>query len=251
MPNNSYGLIGHPLTHSFSKQYFTQKFESEKIDAAYLNFETKHIADIHTIIQNNPTLSGLNVTIPYKESVIPFLDELSPAAQMIGAVNTIKILREGNNVKLIGHNTDAYGFHRCIKPFFKGRHERALILGTGGASKAVVHVLENLGVDCLHVSRSPKEAFSIGYNQLNNYVMEHHLLIVNTTPVGTFPNTEAAPNIPYELLSDQHLLVDLVYNPTTTKFMEKGLKMGSSCVNGLTMLHQQAEKAWFIWNAKD
>ena len=202
-------------------------------------------------------LRGLNVTIPYKESVIPFLDELDETAKEIGAVNCIRILDDAaqpSEKRLIGYNTDAFGFRQSIKPFLETQHERALILGTGGASKAVHYVLKTIGIDCYFVTRTKiisnqlitKNEFS--YEELNEYVMSAFKLIVNTTPVGMYPNVDEAPAIPYEFLTPSHLLYDLVYNPAETEFLKRGKKMGASTLNGLSMLHQQAEEAWRIWN---
>lgn len=254
----TYGLIGYPLSHSFSKKYFTEKFEKEQLkDHEYHLFPIEKIDEFPDLIRKHPGLWGLNVTIPYKESVIPYLDELDETAKEIGAVNCIRILGDdnGNNSKkLIGYNTDAFGFRQSIKPFLETQHERALILGTGGASKAVHYVLKTIGIDCYFVTRTKiisnqlitKNEFS--YEELNEYVMSAFKLIVNTTPVGMYPNIEEAPAIPYELLTPSHLLYDLVYNPEETEFLKRGKKMGASTLNGLSMLHQQAEEAWRIWN---
>jgi len=243
MSNRTYGLIGKKLGHSFSQTHFTKKFAELAIDASYENFELESIADFKNLIENND-LSGINLTIPFKEEIIPFLDELDPVAEAIGAVNTITF-KDGI---MKGYNTDAFGFRQCIKPFFKGNHERALILGTGGASKAVKYVLQELGVDCLSVSRNPQPG-EISYPELNNYIIQSHQLIVNTTPLGMFPSADTFPDLPYEFITDRHLLVDLVYNPEETLFMKKGKSEGAKTINGLTMLQQQAEKAWETWNS--
>ncbi|MBT5403733.1 MAG: shikimate dehydrogenase [Crocinitomicaceae bacterium] len=242
MPRRTYGLIGKSLSHSFSKDYFTQKFDSLNLPHKYFNFELNSIHEIMDLIETQKDLRGLNVTIPFKESIIPHLDEIDPIAAQIGAVNTVSIT-EG---KLKGFNTDAFGFKQLIKPFFKGHHERALILGSGGASKAVRFVLENLGVECNTVSRNP-DTTQLNYNQLNNHVLNAHLLIVNTTPLGMFPTINACPNIPYDLLTERHLLIDLIYNPSKTAFMQKGELRNATVINGTTMLHQQAERSWSIW----
>jgi shikimate dehydrogenase len=239
-----FGLIGYPLSHSFSKQYFTKKFEElQRTDCSYELFPIENIDQFPDLIKNQPNLRGLNVTIPYKEAIIPYLDEVDETAKKIGAVNTIKI----SNGKLIGYNTDAFGFHQSIKPFVKSHHHRALILGTGGASKAVVHVLEKVGLDCLFASRSPEGENQLHYDQINEYVLNFHQLIINTTPLGMSPNVDQCPAIPYEFITDKHLLCDLVYNPEETLFMQKGKAKGATVLNGLNMLHQQAEKAWEIW----
>lgn len=251
----SYGLIGYPLSHSFSKKYFTEKFEKEKLkDHEYNLFPIEQIEELPELIAKHPQLKGLNVTIPYKESVIPFLTELDATAAEIGAVNCIKIIPDGSQKKLIGYNTDAFGFRQSIKPFLESHHEKALILGTGGASKAVHYVLTTIGIDCYFVTRTKiidnqlvqKKEFS--YEELNEYVMNAFKLIVNTTPVGMYPNVTDSPAIPYEYITPQHLLYDLVYNPLETAFLKKGKQAGASTVNGLSMLHQQAEEAWMIWN---
>ncbi|MFT7612288.1 MAG: shikimate dehydrogenase [Parvicellaceae bacterium] len=243
MSGSTYGLIGKKLGHSFSQAYFTKKFSELELHASYLNFELNSIEDFKETIKNND-LKGVNVTIPYKEEIIPFLDEIDPTAKEIGAVNTVTF-KDG---VLKGYNTDAFGFRQSIKPFFKGNHERALILGTGGASKAVIFVLKELGVDCLSASRNPQPG-QISYPELNNYIIRSHQLIVNTTPLGMFPSIDTFPELPYEFITNQHLLVDLVYNPKETVFMKKGKTEGANTINGLTMLQQQAEKAWEIWNA--
>ncbi|TXB66608.1 shikimate dehydrogenase [Vicingus serpentipes] len=243
---NLYGLIGHPLSHSFSKKYFTEKFEKENItDCSYELFDIDNIEKLVPILNQNSSLKGLNVTIPYKESVIPYLTELSPEAKEIGAVNTIKI--EGD--KLIGHNTDYFGFKQSLKPFVEINHERALILGTGGASKAVVYALNSININCLFVSRNPKNDNEISYEDVNEYVIKHHQIIVNTTPIGTFPNIEEKPNINYNLITANHLLYDLVYNPKQTVFVKEGKQRGAITLNGYQMLQLQAEKAWQIWNS--
>lgn len=242
------GLIGEKLGHSFSKVYFSKKFETLGLtDCEYNNYELSSLDGLRQLILSEH-LHGLNVTIPYKTMVIDLLDELSEEAKEVGAVNTIKInwLSE-SKFQLIGHNTDVFGFHQSIKPFFESQHERALILGTGGASKAVAYVLKKLGVNVLFASREPNPGM-IAYNELNQYVINSHLMIVNTTPVGMYPNVNDKVDIPYEYLSDKHLLIDLVYNPEETQFLKEGKARGAKTLNGLTMLHQQAEKAWEIWN---
>lgn len=243
---SKYGLIGYPLTHSFSQRYFTDKFQREHIkDSVYANFPLENINDFPELLGNNKDLIGLNVTIPHKETVIPFLDGLDPVAEAIGAVNTIKISADG----AFGFNTDAYGFETSMKPFLKAHHTRALILGTGGASKAVAYVLKNIGLDILYASRNPKAENELGYDQINEHVLDACKLIVNTTPLGTYPNIEGRPQLPYELLTNEHFLYDLVYNPEKTKFLELGEQSGAAIKNGYDMLAHQAEKAWKIWNA--
>lgn len=239
-----FGLIGKSLGHSFSKSYFQNKFVSESIsNSTYQNFPLDTISEFKSLIQSNE-FTGLNVTIPYKSEIIPYLDTLSKEAKEIGAVNTIQF----SNGKLIGHNTDYIGFHQAIKPFLEKTMERALILGTGGASKAIVYVLKQMGIECLFVSRTPNEK-QVSYNELNEFIIKHHLLIVNTTPLGTSPNIQEHPKIPYEYLSSKHLLVDLIYNPTETFFLQKGKEKSARILNGKSMLIHQAEAAWKIWNS--
>lgn len=250
----TFGLIGYPLSHSFSKKYFTEKFDKEKIsDCEYNLYPIDSIAQLPQLIKDNPTLWGLNVTIPYKESVIPFLDELDETAKAVGAVNCIKIVSgtEYQVARLIGYNTDVFGFRQSIKPFLEIQHERALILGTGGASKAVAHVLKEIGIDSYFVTRSKEDKIQSNlftYDELNDYIINAFKLIVNTSPIGMYPDVDEAPALPYESLQQDHLLYDLVYNPTETEFLKRGKVQGASIVNGLSMLHQQAEEAWKIWN---
>jgi shikimate dehydrogenase len=250
-----YGLIGYPLSHSFSKKYFTEKFEKENIAGCEYNlFPIENINLLPQLILDNPTLFGLNVTIPYKESVIPFLDELDETAKAVGAVNCIEIKSHPSSPKgkrLVGYNTDVYGFRQSIKPFLEIQHERALILGTGGASKAVAFVLKNIGIDCYFVSREKKQESSdktFTYVELNENIINAFKLIVNCSPIGTYPNINDAPDIPYQFISPSHLLYDLVYNPPETEFLKRGKAKGASAVNGLSMLQQQAEEAWNVWN---
>lgn len=245
-----YGLIGYPLQHSFSSKYFNKKFQQEGVDAAYLNFEIEDLSELRRILVFNPHLKGLNVTIPYKEDVIAFLDNISPEAKRIGAVNVINIERSFGNTygyKLKGYNTDYIGFKNSIAPFINPEHHTgALVLGTGGASKAVCCALEELGIGWAYVSRNPKEG-AFTYDGLTPEILANNKIIVNTTPLGTFPNVEEAPNIPYQALTDQHLLYDLVYNPSETAFLKKGLAMGATIKNGEEMLQLQALASWDIW----
>jgi len=243
-----YGLIGYPLKHSFSIGYFNEKFKSESIDAEYVNFEIPDIKYFKAIIEENPNLCGMNVTIPYKEQVIPFLDELSQNAADIGAVNVIKIIRQKGKVKLVGYNSDIIGFSQSIEPFLsKGDHKKALILGTGGASKAIFHGLKNLGITGTYVSRT-KQPGMLTYGELTPEIMAENTIIVNCTPLGMFPKVDSCPDIPYELLTPKHLLYDLIYNPDTTLFMKKGAEKGAKTKNGLEMLLLQAFAGWEIWN---
>lgn len=242
-----YGLLGYPLGHSFSKNYFNQKFESEKIDAQYVNFEISDIKYIKNVLKENPNLNGLNVTIPYKEQVIPYLDDLDEDARLIGAVNVIKFTKGFlGKTKLIGYNSDIIGFKRSIEPLLDSSHRKALILGTGGASKAVMHGLKQLGVGTTFVSRTPKE-HCITYQDVTPELLESYTVIVNTTPLGMFPNVDACPDIPYDTLTPKHLLYDLLYNPDETLFMKKGKEHGAVVKNGLEMLLLQAFAAWEIW----
>lgn len=237
-----YALIGKSLSHSFSQKYFTDKFLREEISAAYHNLEIAEKSDLKSLLAMD--FDGFNVTMPYKEVILDYLDELSPAAREVGAVNTIQV-KEG---KLIGHNTDVFGFQQMIKPFFESQHERALIIGTGGASKAVAYVLENLGVSVVYLSRQPKLANEFGYDDLNENMIKFNGIIVNTTPVGMFPAVDSFIELPFEALTTRHLVVDLIYNPEETVFLRKAKEQGAKTINGLTMLHQQAEEAWKIWN---
>ncbi len=240
-----FGLIGKQLAHSFSQDYFTQKFQKQHIsDCIYQLHEIASIDQLPDLVRQNPELVGLNVTIPYKEQVIPLLDTLSPEAASIGAVNTILV---GKNHTLHGFNTDVHGFRLTLERHLPVIHTSALILGTGGASKAVAYILGERGVKFTLVSRNRSKA-TISYDQLKQEHYDTHRLIVNTTPLGMFPNIESSPTIDYNLLTNQHTLVDLVYNPTVTRFLAQGKCQGAVTVNGLEMLHAQAEESWKIWN---
>lgn len=244
-----YGLIGYPLIHSFSQNYFNQKFEAEGINAHYINFEIPDIGDLMEVVSENPNLCGLNVTIPYKEQVIPYLDEIDEDAAKIGAVNVIKFMRNKNTLKFKGYNSDIIGFCDSIKPLLTPERKKALILGTGGAAKAVYHGLTNLGVEPVYVSRSKKEGM-LTYGDLSASVMNEYKIIVNTTPLGMYPHIDECPNIPYHLLSESHLCYDLLYNPDVTLFMTRAKEYGAEVKNGLEMLLLQAFAAWNIWNEK-
>ena len=243
-----FGLIGFPLSHTCSRKFFTEKFSNEGIDAVYLNFELESIEELNHLISAHPDLEGFNVTIPYKEQVIPFLDQIDEAAAQIKAVNTVKIHRSGGQVTLHGYNTDIHGFQQSIKPLLQQYHHKALVLGTGGASKAVVKALENLGIDAILVSRNPEKKGEISYNDLDEDVMESYRIIINTSPIGTYPNIEGCPAIPFEWVTSRHMLFDLVYNPEVTEFLRQGKERGATIKNGLEMLHLQALAAWEIWN---
>lgn len=240
-----YGLIGFPLGHSFSKKFFSEKFANENIDAQYDLYELPTIADFEALSTDN-SITGLNVTIPYKEQVMPFLHEIEPTAAAIGAVNVIKFINNDDQLKLKGYNTDAIGFDNSISPLLKPHHEKALILGTGGASKAIKYILEQKGIQTCYVSRNPTGS-DLAYHQLDEAIINTHNIIVNATPLGTFPKVDACPDIPYHLLTEKHLLYDVVYNPSITLFMQNGLDAGATVVNGEQMLHQQAIAAWNIW----
>ena len=243
----NFGLIGRSLKHSFSKTYFEKKFDALGLtDHAYHNYEIPRIEDFNDLVAGISNLKGLNVTIPYKETIIPYLDELSPEAKDIGAVNCIKVV----NGKLVGYNTDVYGFAQSIKPFLDLNHQRALILGTGGAGKAAAYALKKTGVEVYFVTASAKKnANSFFYSEINDVVMNAFKCIVNTTPVGMFPGIDEAPDLPYDLLTPLHLAYDVIYNPEQTLFLKKAKEKGAITVNGASMLHLQAEKNWEIWQA--
>ncbi|MCE1198324.1 MAG: shikimate dehydrogenase [Marinilabiliales bacterium] len=244
---NAYGLIGYPLSHSFSRRYFTDFFEKESIDAVYLNFEISDLARLPQILDEHPNLVGFNVTIPHKQAVLAFLDEIDPLAKEIGAVNTVRIEWKEGKRQLHGFNTDWTGFRNSIQPHLKPSHHKALVLGTGGASKAVVAALKGLSLVPLLVSREAKEGICIAYADLTPEILKTYTVIINTTPLGTFPKTEGCPEIPYQELTPDHLLYDLVYNPPLTRFLAQGEEMGATVVNGLKMLELQAIAAWEIW----
>jgi shikimate dehydrogenase len=240
-----FGLIGFPLSHSFSKGYFANHFLTENIlDAQYENFPIESIDAFTSLWENNPSLQGLNVTIPYKKLVIPFLQHASSVVQSIQACNCIQ-LHEG---ALYGYNTDVIGFEQSLLPFLQPHHQKALIFGTGGAAAAVEWVLKKLGIEYQLVSRTAKES-SITYASLSPEVIAGHTLLIHTSPVGTFPNVDEAPNLPYEAITSKHHLYDLVYNPAETKFLALGKAQGASTQNGLEMLHLQADASWEIWNS--
>ncbi len=241
-----FGLIGKSLVHSFSKKFFTEKFEKEQTAADYELFSLSDVSVLRQLIAERD-LSGLNVTIPFKQAVMPLLDEVDGEAAAIGAVNVVKIARTTDGVHLTGYNTDAVGFRRSLVPLLKSWHTSALVLGTGGASRAVVHVLRSLGIAVQSVSRT-KTAATITYEELDEATFCASTLIVNTTPLGTFPDTDACPAIPYNLLTDKCLLYDLVYNPEQTLFLKKGAERGATTKNGYEMLVLQAEASWEIWN---
>ncbi len=244
---DKYGLIGYPLKHSFSIGFFNEKFKSENIDAEYINFEIPSMDDLPEVLEENPELKGFNITIPYKEKVIPYLDEIDKDALAIGAINVVKVARQKNKYKLIGYNSDIIGFSNSIEPLIEKHHRKALILGTGGAAKAIFQGLKNLGIESKFVSRRKQPGMLI-YEELTPEIMDEYKLIVNCTPIGMYPNVDVCPDIPYEYLTPNHLLYDLLYNPDTTLFMKKGIRQGALVKNGLEMLLLQAFAAWDIWN---
>ena len=240
-----YGLIGKNISYSFSKKYFTDKFERENLpNFSYQNFDIADISELQKIVEETLYLKGLNVTIPYKESVFPFLDKINKKAVLIGAVNTIKITSKG---KLKGYNTDYYGFKKVLTPLLKSHHKKALILGTGGASKAVAYVLKTLNIEFKYVSRTTKDN-QFTYQELDQSIFESYQIIINCSPVGTFPNIDEAPLLPYDFFSKNHLAFDLIYNPAETAFLRKAKAHQAVTVNGHQMLIYQAEKAWKIWH---
>lgn len=242
-----YGLIGKNISYSFSKKYFTNKFALLHYDnCEYLNFDIESVQDFNQIISDTKRLRGLNVTIPYKEEIIPHLDKLSKTSKIIGAVNTIKI---GKNKELKGYNTDHYGFKKSVKPLLKKHHHKALILGTGGASKAVAFALRKLKIEFDFVSRNATE-YEFSYEELNAEVFNDYQIIINTTPVGTHPNITDCPPLPYDFFTEKHIAFDLVYNPTETEFLKRAKTNGATTQNGYDMLVFQAEKAWKIWTEK-
>ncbi len=245
-----YGLIGYPLEHSFSVPYFTRKFKEENIDAEYRNFPLEDISEFENIVKTEPDLAGLNVTVPYKQKIIPYLDALSSTARMIRAVNTICFCRLEGRLALIGHNTDVMGFEQALKEHIRPHHTSALVLGTGGSSKAVTFVLEEMGIACQRVSRTSGEE-RITYEQLDEGLIKKTQLIINTTPLGMHPDLKSFPDIPYGAISSDHLLYDLVYNPEKTMFLTRGEERGATIVNGYKMLVYQAEGSWERWNRKD
>ena len=236
------GLLGHPVAHSKSPQIFSGKFKlADRSDLEYKLFDLEDISDFTTLIKNNPNVVGLNITVPYKEAIIPFLDGLAPEAKEIGAVNTIVKVKG----KWIGHNTDAWGFSRSIQPFLKGRHERALIFGSGGAARAVAYILKNLGINYHIISRATSNITNVTYGDLTEEAINHHLLLINCTPVGLDPSDFL--KLPYEGINTNHLVIDLIYNPEITTFMALSKQRGAVVMNGGDMLRLQAEKSWEIW----
>ncbi len=238
-----FGLIGKSLSHSFSKSFFEGYFSANQIDANYDNFEFQNEEEIVHFLQEKK-VEGCNVTIPYKQTIIPYLAELSEEAKVVGAVNTIRL----ENGRWIGYNTDVFGFKQSIKPFLTNRHEKALILGSGGAAKAVAYVLKEIGIEVLTVSRTPHGRNQFAYSDINEYMINACKLIVNTTPVGMYPNEDESIEFPFSFLNLEHLVVDLIYNPEITKFLEQAKANNATILNGASMLKEQALKSWAIWN---
>lgn len=243
-----YGLIGYPLGHSFSMGYFNEKFKNEAINAVYENFEIPDIQDITTVIGSNPDLAGFNVTIPYKEKVMDYLDYIAPEAAEIGAVNVVKVTHNGERAVLKGFNSDVVGFVNSIKPLLRPLHKKALVLGTGGASKAVEYGLRKLGLETIKVSRTEKDS-TITYGQVTPELLSEYKVIVNCTPCGMAPHFDECLNLPYDSIDDSFLLYDLIYNPEETLFLRKGKEKDATVKNGLEMLLLQAEEGWNIWNS--
>jgi shikimate dehydrogenase len=245
---DKYGLIGYPLVHSFSINFFNQKFADEGINARYENFELKSIDQLLEVLDLNPNLKGLNVTIPYKEKVIEYLDSITPEAQAIGAVNVIRVTHDGKKVKLKGYNSDVIGFTQSMEPLIdKKCHRKALILGTGGASKAINYGLKSLGLETVFVSRYQRPG-TIQYEQITPEVIREYNVVVNCTPIGMYPHTEECPLLPYDAMDQHTILYDLIYNPDETLFMKKGRLRGAETKNGLEMLLLQAFASWEFWN---
>ncbi len=244
-----YGLIGYPLGHSFSINYFNQKFTDEGINAKYYNFEIPTIDALAEVLDSNPELKGLNVTIPYKQKVMEYLDQISPEARAIGAVNVIKVMHQGNETILKGYNSDVIGFTQSIEPMLEDYHKKALILGTGGASKAIDYGLRSLGLETVFVSRYERPE-TICYEDVTPEVVKEYNVIVNCTPLGMFPKTEECPRLPYEAMDEHNILYDLIYNPDETLFMKRGAQRGANVKNGLEMLLLQAFASWEFWQEK-
>ena len=247
---DKYGLIGYPLGHSFSIGYHNQRFADEGINAKYVNFEIPSIDELPEVLSSNPELKGLNVTIPYKEKVIPFLDYVSPEARAIGAVNVIRVEHEGKNIRLKGYNSDVIGFTQSIEPMLEDCHKKALVLGTGGASKAIAYGLKALGIESVFVSRYERPD-TIQYKSITPEVVKEYNVIVNCTPMGMYPKTEECPELPYEAMDEHNILYDLIYNPDETLFMKRGAERGAQTKNGLEMLLLQAFASWEFWNGRE
>ena len=242
-----YGIIGNPLCHSLSPKFFNERFAEKNIASEYLKFEIESIEEFPNIIKEHPMLVGLNVTIPYKQAVIPYLDELSEDAKAMGAVNVVKVeTREDGSKYLKGYNTDWYGFTESFKPLINDSHKKALVLGTGGASKAIAYSLEKLGIEYKLVSRTRREN-GLCYEDITDDIMKEHTVLINTSPVGTFPNVKECPNIPYQHITANHVVYDLIYNPIETLFLRQAETCGARISNGWLMFVNQALKSYEIW----
>ena len=247
---DKYGLIGYPLGHSFSIGYHNQRFADEGINAKYINFEIANIEQLMEVISQNPELKGLNVTIPYKEKVMEYLDYISPEARAIGAVNVIRVIHEGSKIVMRGYNSDVIGFTQSIEPMLEKHHKKALVLGTGGASKAVAYGLKSLGIESVFVSRYERPG-TIQYESITPEVVQEYNVIVNCTPLGMFPKIDTCPALPYDALDEHNILYDLIYNPDETLFMKRGAARGAAVKNGLELLLLQAFASWEFWNGKE
>ena len=247
---DKYGLIGYPLGHSFSVTYHNQRFADEGINAKYVNFEIPNIEQLIEVLSSNPELKGLNVTIPYKEKVMEYLDYISPEARAIGAVNVIRVVHEGTKIVLRGYNSDVIGFVQSIEPIIESYHKKALVLGTGGASKAICYGLKSLGIEPVLVSRYERPG-TIQYASITPDVVKEYNVIVNCTPLGMFPKTNECPALPYEAMDEKNILYDLIYNPDETLFIRKGAERGAAVKNGLEMLLLQAFASWEFWTGKE
>lgn len=238
-----FGLIGKSLSHSFSKSFFENYFSLNKIEASFDNYEFQNSEDLKSFLSRKDVL-GCSVTIPYKEQIIPFLDDLTEEAKEVGAVNCIKL----ENNRWVGYNTDVFGFKQSIKPFLTNKHEKALVIGTGGAAKAVAYVLKEIGIEVLNISRTPQKRNEFGFEDINEYMLKACKLIINTSPVGMFPNDHETIPFPFSFLTSEHLVVDLIYNPEETLFLKEAKAIGAMILNGASMLKEQALKSWDIWN---
>ena len=245
--SRKFGLLGYPLQHSFSRGYHNERIARWGLDAVYENYELADLSQLRSIVESDTNLEGLNVTIPYKQAVMPLLDDIDEVARAIGAVNVIRIERDSNRVRMVGYNSDYVGFRNTLIPLLQPHHKHAMVLGTGGASKAVCAVLKDLSIAVTCVSRTPRQG-ELGYDALTPDVMAQYTVIVNTTPLGMYPHIDDCPPIPYEALTAQHLCYDVVYNPESTLFMRRSAEYGATVCNGLKMLYVQADAAWEIWN---
>lgn len=243
-----YGLVGYPIGHSFSSKYFTEKFQGEKVDAGYHNFQMEDVQDLSKVLESHDNIAGLNITIPHKTNIFSFLTEVDETAKAIGAVNVVKASKTENGYHLKGYNTDVIGFEKSLVPQLKQSHKKALVFGTGGASKAVIYVLKTLGIHYKYVSRN-KGADQFSYEDITPEIIREYTLLINCTPLGMSPKQDMCPNIPYDSITENHYLFDLIYNPEQSIFLKNGANKGADTKNGLEMLHLQADAAWEIWNS--